>query len=72
VGLPAKVRRVGLVCRGGGIGVIASDMEAGIACFLTLDAAVKADGKLITYYEHKFGNESWCLHRVSFETEAKT
>jgi hypothetical protein len=33
-------------------------MEAGIAYFLTLDAAVKAIGKLATYYEHKPGNES--------------
>jgi acyl-CoA synthetase (NDP forming) len=32
--------------------------EAGIACFLTLDAAVKAISKLATYYEQKFGDES--------------
>jgi acyl-CoA synthetase (NDP forming) len=31
--------------------------EAGIACFLTLDAAVKAIGKLATYYERKSGND---------------
>ena len=35
--------------------------EAGISCFLTLDAAVKAISKLATYYEYKFGNESQYL-----------
>jgi acyl-CoA synthetase (NDP forming) len=32
--------------------------EAGIACFLTLDAAVRAISKLATYYEYKLGSES--------------
>ena len=30
--------------------------EAGIACFLTLDAAVRAISKLATYYEYKLGS----------------